>query len=137
MICSSVAARNKIAKRRRDLLKVLYEPFYWSWKSAQPAGAGKWYKQPVFSEQDGRFSARYIFMHIYSAQDWLEVPRLTEQRKEALKVVDDIANEEHMHFGMMFEPGDIQVLNNHMTMHARTEFVDGETEDTKRHLLRM
>lgn len=29
MICSSVAVRNEIARRRPDLLKVLEEPFYW------------------------------------------------------------------------------------------------------------
>ena len=52
-------------------------------------------------------------------------------------MVDEIANEPEIHFGMMFEPGDIQILNNHITMHARTEFVDGDTEETKRHLLRM
>lgn len=38
---------------------------------------------------------------------------------------------------MMFEPGDIQFLNNHITMHARTEFEDGNTEESKRHLLRL
>jgi hypothetical protein len=38
---------------------------------------------------------------------------------------------------MMFEPGDIQILNNHICMHARTEFADGDTDETKRHLLRM
>ena len=52
-------------------------------------------------------------------------------------MVDDIANEKEIHFGMMFEPGDVQILNNHITMHARTEFIDGDTDETKRHLLRM
>lgn len=138
MICSSIAVRNEIAKRRPDLLNVLYEDFYWSWKGTQPPGVTKqWYKQPIFSEHEGRFSCRYISMHIYSAQDFPDVPRLTEEQKEALKLIDDIANEQEIHFGMMFEPGDIQILNNHITMHARTAFIDGSTDDTKRHLLRM
>ena len=138
MICSSIAVRNEIARRRPDLLEVLYGDFYWSWKGNQPPGTKcKWYKQPVFSEQNGRLSCRYISMHIHSAQEFSEVPRLTDKQKEALELVDDIANEKEMHFEMMFEPGDIQVLNNHICMHARTEFVDGETDDTKRHLLRM
>lgn len=42
-----------------------------------------------------------------------------------------------MHFGMMFEPGDIQFLNNHITFHGRTEFEDGDTEETTRHLIRL
>jgi hypothetical protein len=137
MICSSIAVRNEIAKRRPDLLKVLYEDFYWSWKGAGPPGSAQWYKQPIFSNENGRFSARYIQYHIWSAQDWPEVPRLTDQQREAILLVDQVANEERMHFGMMFEPGDIQFLNNHICFHARTEFIDGDTEGTTRHLLRM
>ena len=38
MICSSVAVRNEIARRRPDLLKVLEQPFFWSWKGTQPPG---------------------------------------------------------------------------------------------------
>lgn len=76
-------------------------------------------------------------MHIHTAQDYPDVPRMTDAQREALKMVDDIANEKEIHFGMMFEPGDVQILNNHITMHARTEFIDGDTNETKRHLLRM
>lgn len=137
MICSSIAVRNEIARRRPDLLKVLYEDFYWSWKGSGPPGWPKWYKHPVFSEENGKFSARQAPPHIESAQDFPEVPRLTEKQREAYTLVDSVANEEQMHFGMMFEPGDIQFLNNHITFHSRTGFVDGDTEDTKRHLLRM
>lgn len=46
-------------------------------------------------------------MHIWTAQDYPEVPRLTEQQREAIKMVDDIANERQISFGMMFEPGDV------------------------------
>jgi len=38
---------------------------------------------------------------------------------------------------MMFEPGDIQLLNNHVCVHARTGFEDYEESDRKRHLLRL
>ena len=38
---------------------------------------------------------------------------------------------------MMFEPGDIQFLNNHLTLHTRTAFTDWDDTDQKRHLLRL
>ena len=38
---------------------------------------------------------------------------------------------------MMFEPGDIQLLNNHVTLHSRTAFEDYPEPVRKRHLLRM
>ena len=37
----------------------------------------------------------------------------------------------------MFKPGDIQFLNNHVTLHTRTEFEDHEKAELKRHLLRL
>lgn len=138
MIGSSVAVRNEIARRRPDLLKVLYEPFYWTWKGNSPSGAGPYYKIPIFSEEGGRFSCRYIPPHIWTADtDFPDLPRLTAQQREAIDLVGQVANEEKFHFAMMFEPGDIQFLNNHITLHARTEFEDGDTEETKRHLLRV
>ncbi len=37
---------------------------------------------------------------------------------------------------MMLEPGDIQIINNYTTLHARTEYVDHD-DGRKRFLLRM
>jgi hypothetical protein len=38
---------------------------------------------------------------------------------------------------MNFEEGDIQLLNNHTTLHARTAFEDHDEPERQRHLLRM
>ena len=38
---------------------------------------------------------------------------------------------------MTFEPGDIQLLNNHTTMHSRGRFVDWDEEEKRRLLLRL
>ena len=38
---------------------------------------------------------------------------------------------------MTFEPGDIQLVHNHTMLHDRTDYVDWEDEDKKRHLLRL
>jgi hypothetical protein len=137
MICSSIAVRNQIARKRPDLLKVLFEDFYWSWKGHESAGSLPYYKQPIFSEEGGRFACRFIPTHIYSAQEFSDVPRLTENQKEAISMIDETANDDRFHFSMMFEPGDIQFLNNHITFHARTEFEDDDSIERRRHLLRM
>jgi hypothetical protein len=137
-ICSVLAIRNEIARTRPDLLEVLYEPFYWSWKGQEAPGDKPYYKQPIFSEHNGRFSCRYIKTHILNAhEDFPELPPLTDVQLEAMAMIDDLANDPKYHFCMMFEPGDMQFLNNHVTMHSRTGFTDYEEEDRKRHLLRM
>ncbi len=137
MIASSMALHNEIARTRPDLLEVLYQPFVWSTQSQQGAGEPSWYEQPIFTQHEGRFACRYIRTHIYSAQRYPEVPRLSAAQIEAMKLIDTLADDPAFHFSMMFEPGDVQILNNHVTLHARTEYEDWPEQERKRHLLRM
>ena len=137
MFASSVAIRNKIASTWPQLSDILQQPFYWSWKGQQPAGEGPYYQQPIFTNRDGRFAARYIKTHILSAQEFPEVPRLTEWQRAAMTAIDLLAMDPEYHYSMQFEPGDMQFLNNHVTLHARTAFEDHPEPDRKRHLLRM
>jgi hypothetical protein len=136
-ICSSVAVHHEIARTRPDLLEVLYQPFHWSWQGQEEPGGLPYYPQPIFSMHEGRFSCRYVRTHIISAQRFEEVPRLTPQQQEAMALLDSLAGSERFHYSMMFEPGDIQFLNNHVTLHSRTAFEDHEEPARKRHLLRM
>ena len=136
-VASSVAVHNEIARQRPDLLDTLYEPFAWSWQGGEGADERPYYLQPVFSRHRGSFSCRYIRPHIESAQRFPEVPRLTAQQVAALDLLDQIVRDETIHFSMMFEPGDIQFLNNHVCLHSRTAFEDWPEPDRKRHLLRM
>ena len=137
MIASSVAVHNEIARIRPDLLEVLYQPFHWSWQGQEEPGTTPYYQQPVFNFHDGKFSCRYVRTHIISGQRFDEVPRLTPLQEEAMALFDSLAGSEQFHFSMMFQPGDIQFLNNHVTVHSRTAFEDFEEPERKRHLLRM
>jgi hypothetical protein len=40
-------------------------------------------------------------------------------------------------FRMNFEAGDVQLINNHIILHSRTDYVDHEEPERKRHLLRL
>jgi hypothetical protein len=64
-------------------------------------------------------------------------PPLTGKQVEAMDHFDSVACSERFHFSMMFEPGDIQLLNNHVCVHSRTHFEDFPELDRRRHLLRM
>ena len=52
-------------------------------------------------------------------------------------MIDSICKREEFQLTMMFEPGDIQFLNNFVTLHTRTEFEDYADPMMKRHLLRL
>ena len=134
-IASSVAIHNEIARTRPDLLEPLYGTFY---GYSPRERAGSYWKQPYFSVQDGHFSCKTGFVYFkLAAEQFPELPRLTPQQNEALELFDGVANREALHLTMMFEPGDLQLLNNHVCVHARTEFEDWPEEDRRRHLLRL
>jgi hypothetical protein len=137
MIASSVALHNEIQRTRPDLLEVLYEPFVWSLQSQEQSGEAPYYEQPIFTMHEGHFACRYIRTHIRSAHRYPEVSRLTAQQEAAIALLDALAADPAFHFSMMFRPGDIQLLNNHVTLHARTRYEDFNEPDKKRHLLRM
>jgi hypothetical protein len=137
IIVSSVAIHNEIARTRPDLLEVLYQPFVWSRQNQQKEGESPFYEQPVFTLHEGHFACRYIRTHIKSAQRYPEVPRLSAAQIEAMDLLDSLAANPLFQFTEMFHPGDMQILNNHVTLHARTHYEDYEEPDRKRHLLRM
>ncbi|GAA4338209.1 TauD/TfdA family dioxygenase [Pigmentiphaga soli] len=137
MFCSSLAVHDEIKRTRPDLLEVLYQPFHWSWKGQEEPGELPYYTMPVYSSAGGRFSSRFIRSHIRAAQEFPDVPRLTAKQEEAINLVFDMANDRRFCREMKFESGDVQFLNNHVTMHARTEFEDFPEPERKRHLLRL
>jgi hypothetical protein len=136
-LASSVAVHNEMLRTRPDLLEVMYQPFAWSWQGQEPSDAEPWYPQPIFSSWRGKFSCRYVSTHIKSAQRYEDAPRITQLQQEALELFDSLSSSPEISYSMMFEPGDLQLLNNHVTLHARTDFEDFDEPDLRRHLLRM
>jgi hypothetical protein len=137
MLASALAIRNEIARTRPDLLAVLHQPLCWSWQQQQPPGQPDWYSQPIYTEREGRFSSCYIRTHIVSAQRFEQVPRLSPLQVEAMDLIDRLAHSPELHLATMFQPGDLQFLNNHVILHSRTAFEDHDEPDRQRHLLRI
>ena len=135
-IASSVAIHNEFVRSRPDLL----EPLYGTFAGYSPGErAGGYWTQPVFSSQDGFFSCKtgYVYFRLAAEKFSGEVPPLTPLAIEALEYFQVLANRPEVHFSMMFQPGDLQLLNNHVTLHARTDFEDYAEPDRKRHLFRL
>jgi hypothetical protein len=87
---------------------------------------------------DGEYLAiRYVRTFMESAQRHEGVPRHTPQQTEFLELVDAIVNEPGFALQMDFRPGDIQMVCNYTTMHARTAYKDYDDPARKRHLLRL
>ncbi len=134
---SSLAIHNEIARTRPDLLPILHRPFSWSWQGQEPPGEAPYYDQAVYGVAEGHFASRYIRHHIEFAHTFYGAPKLTAIQLEALDMIDALADSPAFHLETMLEPGDLVLLNNHVTYHARTEYQDHPEPERKRHLLRL
>jgi hypothetical protein len=137
MVASSVAVHNEILRTRPDLLEVLYRPFYWSMQGQERAGEEPYYPQPIFTSHEGHVSCRYIRGQIKNGQRFPAAPRLTPEQDAAMDLLDATAADPRFCFLTNFQPGDLQLCNNHVVMHARSAFEDHPEPERRRHLLRM
>ena len=137
-LVSCLTIHNVLRRERPDLLDVTYGPFNLDWRGEEPAGEQPWYTIPMFSARDGHVTARFVSRQYYESCERFGVQyAVTEQQREALDLVQEIANRPGLHVSMRLREGDIQLVNNHITMHARDEFEDYDDPALKRHLLRM
>ena len=136
MVCSAVALYNEMLKRTPDLVKELGWKFYRQLSSeTHPGQKHPWIRQSTFNFFNGYFSVRSVSTPIHKAQSLPGVPKLTPKQEEAFKVFHQLASE--LAIEVPLNPGDITYVMNHVTQHSRTEFVDWEQPDKKRHLLRL
>ena len=134
-IVSAAQIHNEVLRRRPDLIDVFYADWYNSRQGDEQPGEARAYPKPIFGFRDGHFTGMFSPAYIKFAQDFPEVPRLTPAQNEALDLYGDLSEE--LALNMEFEPGDIQLLNNHLTYHARTRYDDFDEKEKKRLLLRL
>ena len=121
-----------------DLLEESYCQFNVDWRSEEPKGEQPWYSLPMFSMCENKISSRFCSRQYFeSVSRFGEELALRDKQREVLNTVQEIANRPSLQLSMTFEEGDIQLLNNHIILHAREAFEDYPQESRKRHLLRM
>lgn len=138
LIASSQHIHNKIYEQSPLLLRQLYLPYYFARAQWEKEIYDKqYYEMPIFSFYKGYFASRYMRPLIDEAQQIDGVPKLTVNQKNALSLLETIANDTNTHIGLRLEPGDILFFNNLTTFHARNAYQDNVEEVSKRHLLRL
>lgn len=137
-LTSALTIHNVLREERPDLLEALYGNFHLDWRGEEPQGEQPWFAIPMFSECQGRITARICSLVYYeSAARFGERFRPTPLQREALLAVQEIANRPQLMLTMDFQEGDIQLINNHTMMHAREAYEDHPEQERQRHLLRM
>lgn len=132
---SSVAIHNEMIARRPDLAAEMTKPWYRDRRGEIPEGKDPWWSLPVFNYVDGRLVTSWQGKYIRGAQRFAELPRFTAAQTEALEMITALAEE--LSYSMSFEPGDIQILHNHVVLHRRSDYEDWPEPGRERHLLRL
>ena len=134
---SSVTVFNEMVKRAPELVPALFEPIAMDKRGEEkPGDAGYWQVQPgCYTPEDG-LKTFYHSEYMRSAERHPEVTHSTAAHK-LLDLYDELCAQPDLHLDMWLQPGDIQFLSNHTTIHARTEYEDWPEPERKRHLLRL
>jgi hypothetical protein len=134
-IVSSTALHDEILARRPDLVGLLYEQFWFDRRAGD--GPDSFYQLPIFGFELDHFVMYYGRSYIESAQRGPQTNTLSPEQLEAFDLIDALANSPEFLLPMDLRPGDVQLLNNRLTMHARTDYLDWAEPDRKRDMVRL
>ncbi|MFD0689983.1 TauD/TfdA family dioxygenase [Actinomadura fibrosa] len=124
ILASSMTIHNELLEHHRELLGIYYAGFVYDRRAEEETGEAPYYRNPVYGFFDGQLSCRYYVRHyIESAQDKTGIA-LSEVERLALDRFEEIAGQERNQVTMYLRPGDLQFVNNNITVHARTGYRD-------------
>jgi hypothetical protein len=137
IVTSSHAAYRAFAAEYPDLLAWLHQPLAFSRQGEEAPDEGPFVVQPVFDAAHGRLVGRWNWNRVKSAQAMDSAPRLDPRHRDALERFDSLLCRPDLAYSMWLEPGDLQIINSHTTVHSRTEFVDHAEPGQQRLLYRL
>jgi len=136
-IVSSIQLKVDLSHKHPRLAECLHAPLPQDRRGEQREYEPPWCMMPVFDTADGLFVARYIRRFVEDSQRHHGAPRLSHETTLALDTLDAMMQEPGRALEMMLTPGDIQLLNNNVVLHARTAFEDHRQPARRRLLLRV
>lgn len=136
-VVSAAAIWNEILRRRPDLAAVLAAPYPRDRRGDVGEGQAEWYAMPIFMSAGAHMTTAYVRRFIQSGQRHADAPRLTAEQVEAMDFLDSLAYDPAFKLDMDFRPGDIQWVNNLVTLHTRTAYEDFDEPAQRRHLFRL
>ena len=138
LVVSSTSIYNALLRDHPDLIDLLYQPLWFDHRGERNAVTGQpYWVTSIAGWVNGKLSIMYLRNFIESAQRYEGAPPLGEGHRRLLDLIDGYAHSRELCLSMDFRPGDIQWLNNHVTLHSRTSFVDWDAPDRKRWLMRL
>ena len=132
-VVSSVSVHDRMVVECPELAARLFQPTMLD--SRRPPGSPTRYSEVVPSAFDGQRLRTFMHLEYFRSVERFDDIELDDVTRRALDTWESIAEEPGMHVAMRLEVGDLQLVNNHTIVHARTGYVDDP--DNPRHLLRL
>lgn len=114
-----------LAAENAEALAVLMKPFPQDRRGEEGQGEPPWCAMPIFAFDGDRIVCRFIRRFIESSQRHADAPRLTNEQISALDLLDDVLKRPEVVLEMDLRPGQVQLIENHSILHARSAFDDG------------
>lgn len=137
MVSSSVTAWQILSAERPDLAEIARQDFHFSRNQEEAPDETPFYGQPLYDFEGGRLFCKWNRNRVRTAQDLPGVPPMTQAQRDCADLLDAILQRPEVMFTMWLEPGDLQIMNNHVMLHSRTAFEDFDEPDRKRLLYRL
>jgi alpha-ketoglutarate-dependent taurine dioxygenase len=135
-IVSFATAHEEMQRRHPELLDRLFQPYFFDRQREHAPGDVMTTFHPMLTREDGRLTARLSHFQVKNGYKLAGKP-LDNQGAAALDAFEAILNEEGLSARFLFEPGQIQLIDNRALGHKRTAFKDWPEADRKRLLIRL
>jgi hypothetical protein len=134
-VSSAVSVHNDILTHHRELLGLLYKEY--CYEKGQAGGDDlPYFRSRIFSYFDGRIACRYYARRRLDAAAALTGVPLSAVETAALDLFEATAADPALRHDFTLRPGDLLLLSNNSSLHARTPYADGDGGQP-RHLLRL
>ena len=135
-IVSFAAAHEEMRRRHPDLLPRLYRPFYFDRQREHAPGDIMTTHHPMLEREGERLIARLSRFQVTNGHALAGVA-LDPEGAAALEAFEAILNAPGMAARFVFQPGQMQLIDNRALGHKRTGFRDWPEPERKRLLIRL
>lgn len=136
-IVSSGAIYNEIQAQRPDLIGRLFEPMALDLRGEERPGDPGFILLPPCCYTDGNGLSTFYHSEYFRSAARHDGVAHDQAISELLDLYDSLCLRPELQLDMWLEPGDMQFISNHTTVHSRTAYEDWPERTRKRHLLRL
>ncbi|EFE75792.1 TauD/TfdA family dioxygenase [Streptomyces filamentosus] len=138
-VASAMQIYNTLLEEAPELLGLYYAGIFYDYRGEEPPGEPPAYKNAIFGYHNNQLTCRYFLRQFADSAPAKLGFFQSEAEKLALDTFEEIAAREENYVSMRLAPGDMQLVDDNITVHRRAAYsdeADGAT-DTTRHLLRL